>query len=108
MGDQERAWVVRCHSLLKKGFRHPHPTPTSSRPLAIKAEKQKPDEMQMPPIPDFRTSAMNGTFTLRVPRSLPLPSPDEGAHSDYRPSVHTHTALRRCVHTRLEKLRNNA
>lgn len=110
MGDREGAWMVKCQSLLKKASDTLTltPTPTPSRPLAIKAKKQKPDEMQMPPIPDFRTSAMNGVFTFRVPNSLPLPSPDEGAHSDYRPSVHTHTALCRCMHARLEKLRNNA
>lgn len=77
LGDREGAWMVKLHSLPEKASDTPTLTPTPSRPLAIRVEKQKPDEMQMPPIPDFRTSALNGAFTLRVlETACPFPSLD--------------------------------
>lgn len=64
-------------------------------------------EMQMPPLPYFPESDMNGAFTapLLSRGSRPPPLPAWGAGSHRHPSVPTHSHLRRCGQTRLPEIK---
>lgn len=72
---------------------------------SLEPSREAGDEMQMPPLPYFPESDMNGAFTEPLLGSLPPPLPARGAGFHRHPSVPTHSHLRRCGQTRLLEIK---